>query len=76
MPEKGARLSWHKNHSYGPGIRISANIVHQGKLRGWRSAAKICVCWDAAVCAVSVGGFFSVWSNLRMAKGWRPVFLA
>src|SRR5260370_5391570 len=46
---------------------------------------KLHVCWDAAVCAVSAGGFFSVWDGARKtdvrdgvskASGWRPVFSA
>jgi len=31
-----------------------------------RAAVKINVCWDAAVCAVSAGGFFSVGMAFRM----------
>ena len=46
---------------------------------------KFVVCWDAAVCAVSAGGFFSVWDcarktdvrdGVRKASGWRSVLSA
>jgi hypothetical protein len=33
---------------------------------GW--LLKFCVCWDAAVCAISAGGFFSVWNGVRNAN--------
>jgi hypothetical protein len=31
---------------------------------------KFCVCWDAAVCAISVGGFFNVWDGVRKTNDW------
>src|SRR5258708_17848082 len=41
---------------------------------GW--LLKFNVCWDAAVCAVSAGGFFSVWDDVRKANARRPVLSA
>jgi hypothetical protein len=35
---------------------------------GGERLLKFDVCWDAAVCAVSAGGFFSVWDGVRKAN--------
>src|SRR2546429_6227786 len=35
---------------------------------------KFSVCWDAAVCAVSVGGFFSVWDRVCKRRSGDPSF--
>ena len=34
---------------------------------------KFLVCWDAAVCAVSAGGFLSVWNGVRKTNVWNGI---
>jgi len=43
---------------------------------GGERLLKFDVCWDAAVCAVSAGGFFSVWDGVQKANRRRPVLSA
>ena len=47
-----------------------------GGCSGGGRLLKFNVCWDAAVCAVSAGGFFSVWEGVRKADRRRPVLSA
>src|SRR2546421_671151 len=62
-------------------LRIRATSMPQkqygGKgCEGGERLLKFVVCWDAAVCAVSAGGFFSVWEGVRKADRRRPVLSA
>jgi len=54
---------------------LSFDRLPSGCERGGR-LLKFNVCWDPAVCAVSAGGFFSVWKAVRKGNGWRPVLSA
>ena len=62
-------------------LRIRATSMPQKQCRGkgcegGERLLKFVVCWDAAVCAVSAGGFFSVWEGVRKADRRRPVLSA
>jgi len=63
----------------------SGGRTGSGGCEGGGRLLKFDVCWDAAVCAVSAGGFFSVWDGVRKrafemafvkTNGRRPVLSA
>src|SRR6266403_900533 len=47
-----------------------------GGCEGGAPLLKFLVCWDAAVCAVSAGGFLYVWNDVRKTNDRRPAFWA
>jgi hypothetical protein len=55
---------------------MSLNCNGERGCEGGGRLLKFDVCWDAAVCAVSAGGFFSVWDGVRKTNGQRPVLSA
>jgi hypothetical protein len=56
--------------------RRSYGRTRSGGCEGGGRLLKFDVCWDAAVCAVSAGGFFSVWDGVRKTNDRRPVLSA
>ena len=58
-------------------VKIRYEPAEAGSLRGGCEGGerllKFLVCWDAAVCAVSAGGFLSVWNGVRKTNVWYSV---
>ena len=66
-------------------VSAAVGAVGDEVARGGQRLLKFDVCWDAAVWAVSAGGFFSVWDGVRKTNvwhgarktsDWRPVLSA
>jgi hypothetical protein len=70
--ERGGSLHLRLLAPIQPGQAPEAGLNSRGGrgCEGGHRLLKFDVCWDAALCAVSAGGFFSVWDGARKTNVW------